>query len=90
VSFVRTADACSNGSGCHWYNVYAAGFATGTNPKAMIYNSSGQPWCDCVFHPIKIGKDGRGQQVHEWQVPSGYGYTVTLDIDGVRQSVFLP
>ena len=90
VRFVRTADACTNGSSCHWYDVYASGFASGTTPTAYVYNSAGQPWCDCVFHPIRIGNDGRGAQVHEWQVPEGYRTNVTLDIDGVRQTVYLP
>ncbi|NYD40780.1 serine/threonine-protein kinase [Nocardioides panaciterrulae] len=90
VRFVRTADACTNGANCHWYDVYAVGFTPGTAPTAYVYNSAGQPWCDCTFHRIRIGKDGRGAQVHEWQVPEGYRTNVTLDIDGVRQTVYLP
>jgi len=91
VRLVRTADACSNGAGCHWYNVYAEGFATGTAPKAFIYDSPGHPWCACSFHPIRIGKDGRGAQVHEWQVaPGAFARNVTLSIDGVTQVVYVP
>ncbi|MGZ4448856.1 MAG: serine/threonine-protein kinase [Nocardioides sp.] len=91
VRLVRTNDACSNGAGCHWYNVYAEGFASGVAPKAFIYDSPGHPWCQCDFRPIHIGKDGRGAQVHEWQVaPGAFARNVTLSIDGVTEVVYVP
>jgi hypothetical protein len=91
VRLVRTDDSCSAGAGCRWYDVEVAGFASGTSPQAFVYDASGNPWCDCTFRRVHVGKDGRGAQVHEWQVtPGHFNSTVTLVVDGVRQSVFVP
>ena len=91
VRLVRTADACTAGAGCHWYNVYVEGFASGTSPQAFVYDAAGNPWCDCTFRPVQVGKDGRGAQIHEWQVtPGRFNSYVTLVVDGVRQQVFVP
>ena len=91
VRLVRTDDACTAGAGCHWYNVYVEGFAPGTSPQAFVYDAAGNPWCDCTFRPVQVGKDGRGAQIHEWQVtPGRFNSYVTLVVDGVRQQVFVP
>lgn len=91
VRLIRTDDACTAAAGCRWYDVRVAGFASGTSPQAFVYDASGNPWCDCTFRPVHVGKDGRGTQVHEWQVtPGSINGTVTLVVDGVRQSVFVP
>ncbi|MFC4784310.1 serine/threonine-protein kinase [Nocardioides sp. MAHUQ-72] len=91
VRLVRTDDACTAGPGCRWYNVYVEGFATGSSPQAFVYGASGEPWCDCTFRKVRVGKDGRGAQVHEWQVtPGRFNAKVTLVVDGVRQQVFVP
>ena len=91
VRLVRTDDLCTAGADCHWYNVYVEGFAPGTSPQAFVYDASGNPWCDCTFRQVQVGKDGRGAQVHEWQVtPGRFNSYVTLVVDGVRQQVFVP
>ncbi len=91
VRLVRTADPCSAGTGCRWYDVYVEGFASGTSPRAYIYDDNGSLWCDCTFRPVQVGPNGRGAQVHEWQVtPGRFNSTVTLVVDGVRQQVFVP
>lgn len=91
VRLVRTDDACTAGDGCHWYNVYVEGFASGTSPQAFVYDASGNLWCDCTFRPVQVGKNGRGAQIHEWQVtPGRFNGYVTLSVDGVRQRVFVP
>ncbi len=91
VRLVRTADSCTAGAGCHWYDVHVAGFATGTAPQAFIYDSAGHLWCDCTFRRVHVGKDGHGAQIHEWQVtPGRFNSYVTLVVDGVRQRVFVP
>jgi hypothetical protein len=91
VRLVRTDDACTAGAGCRWYNVYVAGFASGTSPQAFVYDGAGNLWCDCSFRRVQVGKDGRGAQVHEWQVtPGRFNSYVTLVVDGVRSRVFVP
>ncbi len=91
VRLVRTDDRCTAGAGCHWYDVHVEGFAPGTSPQAFVYDAAGNPWCDCTFRPVQVGKDGRGAQVHEWQVtPGRFNGYVTLVVDGVRQQVFVP
>ncbi|MBB6628831.1 serine/threonine protein kinase [Nocardioides sp. KIGAM211] len=91
VRLVRTNDECAAAPGCRWYNVYITGFASGSDQQAVIYDSTGSPWCDCTFNKIRVKDDGRGAQIHEWQVAPGSidGY-VTLVVDGIGQRVFVP